>query len=617
MDTLVNPVGRDIRARAERLRSRYAERDGRMYKMKMARAGQIDAVMPKMFPEKWPKPIIANMLDVAAHDVAEMLAPLPAVNCSSGNMLSESARRFADKKTQIAYSYLALSRLSTQMYSGCDRFVTYGFMPIVIEPDFSQKMPLLRIDDPFGAYPEYDRFGNLVAYMRRYEQTVGELCALYPEHAAVLRTNSLGGAYHGDDAKIELVRWQDKDATVLFLPTRQGHVLSSIPNRLSRLPVVAPKRPGLSDDDIKGEFDDVLWPWLARARFALLALEGATKAVSAPIAVPPDAQDIPLGPDALIRTNDPEKVRRVPLELPQSAFAEQQSLEREVRIGSRYPEGRTGNVNASIITGRGVQELNSGFDSRVRAYQVVLQNALQEAISIAFEMDEVYFGDTEKSVRGTRNGAPYQIKYRASKDIAADYTVDVQYGLMAGLDPNRAMVFGLQARGDKLISRDFLRRQMPWELDVTSEERQVDIEELRDYLMQGLAGTVQSMPIMVQQGGDPTRLIQATAKIIDLRRKGKSIEDAVEEAFEPEQPPAPEETGPGEAALPGPGESAPAAAGGDLPPGMGANGLMSGVAPGQAGMPPGGRADLQYLLAGLSSSGQPNMTANVVKRLPV
>jgi len=25
----------------------------------------------------------------------------------------------------------------------------------------------------------------------------------------------------------------------------------------------------------------------------------------------------------------------------------------------------------------------------------------------------------------------------------------------AGLDPNRALVFGLQARGDKLISRDF------------------------------------------------------------------------------------------------------------------------------------------------------------------
>jgi hypothetical protein len=39
------------------------------------------------------------------------------------------------------------------------------------------------------------------------------------------------------------------------------------------------------------------------------------------------------------------------------------------------------------------------------------------------------------------------------------------------------------------------------------------------------------------------------------------------------------------------------------------------VAPGQAGMGPGGRPDMQTLLAGLTSSGQPNITAGVKRSI--
>lgn len=57
---------------------------------------------------------------------------------------------------------------------------------------------------------------------------------------------------------------------------------------------------------------------------------------------------------------------------------------------------------------------------------------------------------------------------------------------MAGLDPNRALVFGLQARGDKLISRDFLRRQMPFSFNATQKEEKVDAEDLRDAMKQAM-----------------------------------------------------------------------------------------------------------------------------------
>jgi len=118
-------------------------------------------------------------------------------------------------------------------------------------------------------------------------------------------------------------------------------------------------------------------------------------------------------------------------------------------------------------------------------------------------LDDTLFATVSKTVRGNADGTPYEVKYRPEKDIDGDYTVDVQYGLMAGLDPNRALVFGLQARGDKLISRDFLRRQMPFSLNASEEEQQVDIEELRDALKQAVAGYAQAIPILAQNGQDP------------------------------------------------------------------------------------------------------------------
>ncbi len=118
-----------------------------------------------------------------------------------------------------------------------------------------------------------------------------------------------------------------------------------------------------------------------------------------------------------------------------------------------------------------------------------------------------------------------------------DYTVDVQYGLMAGLDPNRALVFGLQARGDKLISRDFLRRQMPFSFNATQEEEKVDTEDLRDAMKQAIASYAQAIPALASQGQNPSDILYKLSTVINQRQKGTPIEQAVSEAFQPQNPP--------------------------------------------------------------------------------
>jgi hypothetical protein len=220
-------------------------------------------------------------------------------------------------------------------------------------------------------------------------------------------------------------------------------------------------------------------------------------------------------------------------------------------------------------------------------------------------------------MRGNNDGTPYEIKYKPSRDIKGDYTVDVQYGLMAGLDPNRALVFGLQARGDKLISRDFLRRQMPFALDASEEEQKVDIEEMRDALKTAVAGYAQSIPALAQNGQDPGEVLERVAEIIVGREKGKPIEKIVTEAFAPPEP-TPEELAmmEQEAAMQQGMGMDPGMGGGGGGGGLNPDGTMRGVAPGQQGMGPGGRPDLNVLLASLGSDGQPNMSAGVSRRIP-
>jgi hypothetical protein len=511
------------------LSQRNASRDSRMRDITEVRRGNMEAVYPDMFPEGLSKPMIANFVDVAARDIAEVLAPLPSINCSSINSKSEKSKKYADNRSMIANNYVQFSRLQTQMYTGADWYNTYAFLPIVVEPDFQARMPRIRIENPMGAYPEYDRYGRCISFTKKYYKTLGELANEFPEYETRL-IGKLGRDLENPNTLLELVRYEDADQIVLFLPQRDNLVLRSTRNPLGKVSVAIARRPGIDPDDPRGQFDDVLWVQIARARFSLLAMEAAEKSVQAPMVVPQDLQEFTFGPDAVLRTSNPQGVRRVGLDLPQAAFQEQQVLEQEMRMGSRYPEGRSGQIDASIITGSGVQALLGGFDTQIKAGQMILAEAFEHVIKLCFEMDEKLFPG-EKKQNGVFQGAPYELAYSPEKDIAGQYEVQVRYGLMAGLDPSRALIFSLQALQANLVSKDFIMQELPWNMNVSREQERIDIERMRDSLSASLAATAQAIPQMASQGQDPSAIISKIAQTIKKRREGLSIEEAVAQAF--------------------------------------------------------------------------------------
>ena len=540
---------KEVVAKTARIQTRYAARDQRMRDVLSVRQGDISKVYPSMFSEEYPKPLVANFVDVAARDLAEVMAPLPSFNCSATNMVSDTQRRAADTRTRIANYYVTSSDLQIQMYQGADWFNTYGMLPAIIEMDYETNNPRIRLLNPWGVYPEIDRFGRTISLTQVVSTDAESLAAQYPEFAdQILPQNS----WQQGSPLLSLVRYHDKDQDLIFLPERKNLILANIPNPVGKCLANVAMRSSL-DGEARGQFDDILSVQLARARFAVLQIQAAEKSIQAPIAIPQDVQELALGPDAIMRSANPQGIRRVPLELPAGVFQESGVLERELRTGARYPETRSGNIDASIVTGRGVQALQAGFDTQIKAAQAQFARLFTDLTSLCFEVDEKIFGSMTKQIKGTDDGTPYTMKYTPSRDIKGEYAVDVRYGIMSGMDPNRAIIALLQMRSDKLVSRDYVRREIPMELNVTQEEQRVDIEEMRDSLRVAVAQYAQAIPALASQGQDPTQVITRIAEVIAGRQKGLQLETIIEKAFAPApQPPMPEQQVPVAGAAPAP-----------------------------------------------------------------
>jgi hypothetical protein len=576
-----------ISARVDSLKQRSSERDSRAQDVLAVRKGNIANVYPSFFPEGVEANVVANFIDIVARDLSEVMAPLPAVNCSAANQVSDRARSFADKRTRIAANYFAHSDLQVQMYTGADHYITFGFVPFIIELDEEAGLPRIRVESPIGAYPEFDRYGRCIAFAKRYSLTIAELVAQFPEYESQILGRD--GYDQSLNSVVEFIRYYDKDQSLIYIPSRNNLILSQAINPFGKMMVIVARRPSI-DGEMRGQFDDVLGIQLLRNRFALLAMEAAEKSVQSPIVVPNDVQEIQFGGDAIIRTNNPAGVRRVELPIPNGAFTEQSLLQQELRIGTRYPESRTGNLDASIITGQGVQALMGGFDTQVKSAQAIFASTLKDVISLCFEVDETFF-DFEKTVRGVDAGSPYSIDYKPSKDIKKDYSADVRYGMLAGLNPAQGLIFMLQALGAKIISKDMVMRELPFGINVTQEQEKIEVEEMRNSLIGSLQAYTQAIPQIATQGGDPSEIVVKIADVIKARQKGVAIEDAIEQIFKPQElPPAGapqvEQMSPAPVAAPV----------GGLPP-----------QPEQGG-------GLQSLLSSLTSGGQASASARTVVR---
>lgn len=600
-------VGLDaITSRVRSIKDSWVSRDAAATLMRAVLAGEWERVSPGAFTEDYPAPMVANRIKVMSRDVAASLAALPSITCASTNAMSAAAQTAATNRSRIANSYVVGSNLAAQMTDFATAFNTFGLGVFFIEPDLDERMPRIRVRKGSNAYAIWNSQGETVVGFEEFCLTGEELVAQFPTARGYIEKSGHLGR------QVKVVRYSDRTRTLAYLPECGDHMLYSypapIPGECQYVCVPLPGEGGSFSGAPRGAYDDLVFPLMADHEFRMLAMEAASKAVQAPLAVPPDVPDVPYGPDAIIRTTQPQNVRRVPTEVPNAAFAASQLIREDLAIGGMSPEARTGNIQASVITGRGIEAASAGYSSQIANAQMMIAFALQQAIRKCFKMDEHLWGDVEKTIDGVEQGSPFSLKYRPKKAIAGKHGVDISYGFLSGMAPNNALVFILQAQAAGLISREFAASQLPVGMNVPDEFHKIDLETLRNSLMQGLAALAQAVPQMVMQGQDPAPIIRGISQIADGIKKGKTLEDLVATVFAPEPPPAPETPG----SEPGP----PGAPGAESPGGGPSSGGAS-LTPGSQALGPNDRPDLAQFFAGISSAGNPVLQGGVSTMNPV
>jgi hypothetical protein len=583
---------RQIADRVQIARSRNVARDRDYMKVIAIRKGDYETVAPGLFnTTEFDKPLVANLIDTTARDIAEVMAPLPAFNCQSASLSSEADQKRQDLRGAIANCYVQNSRLQDQMFGGTDRYGSFGALVYIVVPDFDDQMPTIRVGTVPTANYTQDYRGRVKTYFEVFKAPVEDIRHRFPDAANLLKQQF--GIY-APDQWVEVACWYDTEQSSMVL-LDPCVVLTSAKNRLSRTPVRIVERPQVTDEGPRGQFDDVIWVQVARALIQMYTMAAIERSVNAPLVIPDDVNEIELGPFAGIQTKNPQGVQTVSLNIPNGLFPESQILSQEQRTGSRYPEGRSGSVDASIITGQGVQALMGTFDTQVQTFQRLNASALEDVIAMCYEMDEAYWPSTKKTVRIKDNGAPRKVEYTPSKDINGDHTIDVSYGAIAGLDPNRGLVFVLQALAGNLISKQTAMKSLPVDMNPLAETRQIELEQIDASVAATLAMIPQSIPQMAAQGADPRDIALQIAQVHKLMSKGKSPVDALEEVFAPKQTqPAPDEAEP-------PGQPAVDQA------------MQSGDS---SGLPQGAASSMLMSLAGLSPGGKANLQSNVSRMTP-
>jgi hypothetical protein len=520
-------VNDDILHAVEAITKTYHGRDRRANAVRAVRNGDFDALNPDLFTDEWPRPTVANLVDIYARDMASAMAPLPSFNCASSITLKPGAQKFADKRTKIVNNYIRHSNLAAQMQGFADSFNCYGMGVFRIQPDFDDMMPRITVEDSSSTYVVWNQRLEVVIAVQQYQIDWYTLESNFPDAINKVKVNRWGIM----GGQVKVIRYEDANVCLAYLPDHGNCVLINYANPIGRPMIVAIPRPGGSGNwqagDIHGAYDDLIWPQLARHQLQMYAMEAADKAVRAPLVVPLDAIDLAIGPDAVWRTNQGiNSVGRVPLDVPQASFAAMQWLERDMQMGSGTPESRTGQTDASVITGRGIQELNAGYSATIAAAQTMFVLGLQQLVELCSLMDEKLF-DTRKSIRGSEHGVPYEVTYIPSKDIAGDYSVEIEYGFYAGLDPNRALIYILQALGAKIISTTTARRALDMGLNPEDEEQLIQMEDLRTSLLGAIAahGTGRAADRNAS-GGDPTTPVMSyRSSVIKGLQDGDQLED--------------------------------------------------------------------------------------------
>ena len=484
-----------------------------------------------------------NLLMSGLDRLAQKLGRVPNLRVDLTNPRdSERSKRKKEKLERIITSFDQMQNLKGQLPQVARWLPGYGFAVWIIttkQDSEGNSYPVAELRDPYDCFPGYygaNQTPDELVTIRKVP--IAELIEMYPELKSyfnnadksssgsgnIRKLNNNIGVENGswensDDNGDNIVEYMNEEGTYIVHPA-SGKIVDFVPNPLQSGPAfVVAKR--FSFDQLQGQFDQTIGLMAAMAKINIMSVIAMEDAVFTETNVVGEIESgqYRKGRFAVNYLTPGSQVVKPVNNLPYQLFEQVGRIERHLRVVAGYPVQDDAISPNSFVTGRGLEELQSGVSLMVREYQQILSKALEDVDYKRLELDEVLFAQKRKPLSGYIKGAAFSENYTPKTDINKNYKTTRVYGTMAGFDEPQKIITGLQLLQAGIIDRQTMQEEMDGLQDLTKINDRITKERAERVLFESLLSR--------SQQGD----VQAMAAITEIYRNPNKIDDILEEFF--------------------------------------------------------------------------------------
>ena len=484
-----------------------------------------------------------NLLMSGLDRLAQKLGRVPNLRVDLTNPRdSERSKRKKDKLERIITSFDQMQNLKGQLPQVARWLPGYGFAVWIIttrQDADGNSYPVAELRDPYDCFPGYygaNQTPDELVTIRKVP--IAELIEMYPELKSyfnnadksssgsgnIRKLNNNIGVENGswensDDNGDNIVEYMNEEGTYIVHPA-SGKIVDFVPNPLQSGPAfVVAKR--FSFDQLQGQFDQTIGLMASMAKINIMSVIAMEDAVFTETNVVGEIESgqYRKGRFAVNYLTPGSQVVKPVNNLPYQLFEQVGRIERHLRVVAGYPVQDDAISPNSFVTGRGLEELQSGVSLMDREYQQVLSKALEDVDYKRLELDEILFSEKRKPLSGYIRGAAFSENYTPGTDINKNYKTTRVYGTMAGFDEPQKIITGLQLLQAGIIDRQTMQEEMDGLQDLTKINDRITKERAERVMFESLLGR--------SQAGD----MQAMAAITEIYRNPNKIDNILEDFF--------------------------------------------------------------------------------------
>lgn len=488
-----------------------------------------------------------NLMLSALDRLAQKIGKVPSLDVSITNARDSQRNKIKkDKLERIITSYDKMQGLKMQLPQVARWLPGYGFAVWVITTKTDGEgnvYPYAELRNPYDCFPGYmgnNQSPDELAIVQKVP--IKQLLQMYPELKAWFESQNeeVRDSYlnMGSDTSWEnnaetgdvILEYMNVEGTyVLHMASRK--IIDFVPNPLKSGPsFVVAKR--YSFDKLQGQFDQVVGLMSSMAKINILSVIAMEDAVFTETNVVGEIESgqYRKGRNSINYLSPGSQVIKPVTNLPYQLFEAVGRLERQLRVVAGYPVQDDSISPNSFVTGRGLEELESGVGAMVTEYHTIIEHALQEVDSKRLELDEALFSKKRKPISGTYKGASFSEEYTPGTDINKNYTTQRKFGAMASFDAPNKIITGLQLLQAGIIDKETFQQEMDGLENLTQINERIVKEKTEDILYQTL--------LQQSQSGDKAAMMA----VVEIYNNPKDIGIILEKYFTAQgEEPTPEE----------------------------------------------------------------------------